>query len=429
LRIWDIYLPDVTGMTISHDEKRDMNLNSSLMVLTQFVTIFFTALYMAQDKPLSIAINVVCFFALMFNGIYFKKTANFKNSFTIYSIIVLLIISFDHAMEPDYNNSNLYWLPPCLFSAYYLLDKFRRNLVTAIGIIFFTLAYLFKYFYKISPTVNITTELDALIINISTMLLSTVVIYFVSRFFYREETMVKNQLEELSSSNANLLSVISHDLGSSIAVVKNSLATLHHSQRSYDRIVDTVNIMEGIISDTRKLNAIGQGKQVLEVCEVFPAVLISNVFTDLEEMASAKKIKLKYESDFEEDFSILCDEKSLRSSVLANLLTNAIKFSHPNKTVTVKTWCSDNNQLVITVSDSGIGIPQQMIDDLFDFSRPTTRNGTDGEQGTGFGLPIANMYIELYGAELNVESRPIEEFPNDHGTDFHIIFDISCPES
>ena len=188
MSIRNLYTPPKTLYADSLNYHRDPNMFVSLTLLTQFINILFAILYISQDKPTSFVIIVVSVLSMGLNGIYFKKTGNFKNAFAVYSFLVLLIISFDHMVEPTYNGSNLFWYAPCLFSAFYLLDRKRAIIVSCAGFLMFSGAYLYKHFNVFPVTINTTTPEQALVINIVTMFLTTITIYFISRFFFQEET-------------------------------------------------------------------------------------------------------------------------------------------------------------------------------------------------------------------------------------------------
>ena len=78
----------------------------------------------------------------------------------------------------------------------------------------------------------------------------------------------------------------------------------------------------------------------------------------------------------------------------------------------------DKDFVVVSVTDTGIGIPDTLLKTLFESNAKTSRLGTSGEKGTGFGLPICKSYMDLYGGKIEVTSKTADEFPDDHGTTF-----------
>jgi signal transduction histidine kinase len=105
----------------------------------------------------------------------------------------------------------------------------------------------------------------------------------------------------------------------------------------------------------------------------------------------------------------------LANNVFNNILSNAIKFSFPGASIAI-TAKSGNNETAISVRDSGIGIPKELCLVLFKPEAKISRPGTAGETGTGFGMLVVNTFMQLYGGRIEIESRSIEEYPQEHGT-------------
>ena len=102
----------------------------------------------------------------------------------------------------------------------------------------------------------------------------------------------------------------------------------------------------------------------------------------------------------EDEIVIKCDEAKLRQ-ILTNLINNAVKFTQ-NGTVEVDCEIINNN-IQISVKDTGIGIPNEYLDKIFDrFLQAENRNLM--HNGTGLGLSICKKYIELMKGEIWVES-------------------------
>ena len=100
-------------------------------------------------------------------------------------------------------------------------------------------------------------------------------------------------------------------------------------------------------------------------------------------------------------------------------MSNAIKFSLPGGRIILETYDNEDHA-VVEIKDNGIGIPNKMINHLFSAEKPTTSLGTAGEQGTGFGLPLARSFIDRFDGKIEVESRSADEHPKSHGMTFKI---------
>jgi PAS domain S-box-containing protein len=98
-------------------------------------------------------------------------------------------------------------------------------------------------------------------------------------------------------------------------------------------------------------------------------------------------------------------------TVLRNLIGNAIKFTEKGGTVQLEA-SRQNAEIVISVRDSGVGIPPERLAKLFHFETGASTAGTDGEKGTGLGLQLCKELVELQGGAIAVESTP------EHGSTF-----------
>jgi signal transduction histidine kinase len=104
-------------------------------------------------------------------------------------------------------------------------------------------------------------------------------------------------------------------------------------------------------------------------------------------------------------------------------VSNAIKFSLEGGKIRIETRASERG-LDVLISDDGVGMATALSEKLFEDRFSTTRPGTDGEGGTGFGMPIARAYMTLYGGSISVEPRPIQENTENHGTNITLHFRV-----
>ncbi|MBS3992656.1 MAG: GHKL domain-containing protein [Bacteroidetes bacterium] len=90
------------------------------------------------------------------------------------------------------------------------------------------------------------------------------------------------------------------------------------------------------------------------------------------------------------------------STVLRNLLSNAIKFTENGEKVSIVST-SDKNELTVTITDSGVGISKDRIDNLFNISEAYSTSGTKKEKGSGLGLKLCKEFIEKHHGKIWVE--------------------------
>lgn len=122
-------------------------------------------------------------------------------------------------------------------------------------------------------------------------------------------------------------------------------------------------------------------------------------------LASVAAIKKEIEISCEipEEFIISADENML-AGILRNLITNAVKFTPKQGNIQITAKLASDNQVQISIQDTGIGMSAQMITDLFRLDINTSRKGTEGESSSGLGLIICKDFVEKHGGTLWVES-------------------------
>ena len=140
---------------------------------------------------------------------------------------------------------------------------------------------------------------------------------------------------------------------------------------------------------------------------------LKNVVTDCLNIVAEPAVKKRIELivDINEKQEVFVD-KNMLQTVIRNLLSNAIKFTPPGGRVTISSKPAENNRMVISVSDTGIGMSDQMRDNLFSIGANTRRPGTEGEKSTGLGLLLCEEFVEKHGGKIRVESE------QNHGTVF-----------
>ncbi|MGK5095054.1 hybrid sensor histidine kinase/response regulator [Deltaproteobacteria bacterium TL4] len=129
--------------------------------------------------------------------------------------------------------------------------------------------------------------------------------------------------------------------------------------------------------------------------------LAEKVIADVQPLAKIKEIDLVYESNGNNDVEM--DAKRI-AQVLTNLLSNAIKYSYPSGTVKLRS-VSKREELLIEVSDTGMGISPDNLKKLFVKHEKFIQPGTQGERGTGLGLTLSQELVRAHNSSLQVESQ------------------------
>lgn len=120
------------------------------------------------------------------------------------------------------------------------------------------------------------------------------------------------------------------------------------------------------------------------------------------EIAKNKSIELSI--DIPAELNVFAD-KNMLASIIRNLVSNAIKFTPVGGKTSLWARPAKENGIEIRITDTGIGIPEEMIKNIFLLNEHTSRKGTAGEPSTGLGLLLCKEFIEKHGSFIQVESE------------------------
>jgi signal transduction histidine kinase len=222
-------------------------------------------------------------------------------------------------------------------------------------------------------------------------------------------------LEEAGRLKSEFIANVSHEVRTPINTIigfADMLAGEHYGklnprQMEYGRgILETSKDLMILIDDILDLAAIEAGLMRLELDTVDLHVLLASVLGLVRERARRKALQLEF--DCPPDIGwIVADEKRLKQ-VVFNLLSNAIEFTPERGTVSLKA-ARDKNGVVLTVRDSGIGIPKKEMRRIMEaFERGGEEPGRDGgsRRGGGLGLSLVKRFVELHDGVVSIKSRP-----------------------
>jgi signal transduction histidine kinase len=242
----------------------------------------------------------------------------------------------------------------------------------------------------------------------------------------------KSQAEIVAELKSQMLRVISHDIANPLTVVKGYASMLKDDASVETRsltIQRAAAIIEDIINFVRKTESLNQKRKKGLQLE---SVSLQDVFDELafvfEKRAAEKDIKLLFHLE-QANLCVRAERVSLCNEVLGNLLSNAIKFSYPNSEIKISAAKAPFRKIAISVQDRGVGIAPDALRNLFDVTRNRSTPGTEGEKGTGYGMPLVQNFVEAFHGKLRVESITAAKDQSRSGTSVEILLEQVTEES
>jgi two-component system, sensor histidine kinase and response regulator len=230
--------------------------------------------------------------------------------------------------------------------------------------------------------------------------------------FYLRLYILRKRLSVELLTKDRFFSIISHDLRSPFSVLLDLSKMLNmnlkkmsmdevkdYSQRINNSAESAYKLLENLLEwSMSKTNIMEFRPEKMSVCRT-----ISNTVSDLLPVATSKNIII-YMACTNKELSIKADPQML-ITVLRNLISNGIKFTAPGGFITIRSK-KLNNFLEISVADTGIGITEDEIKKVFRIDVRHSKNGTNGERGTGLGLLLCKEFIEKNKGKIWVKSVP-----------------------
>lgn len=240
---------------------------------------------------------------------------------------------------------------------------------------------------------------------------------------YHKELLSKNhELERLSNERNHLLHVLTHDLANPIGAILSSIELLKEDKDDIDEYISFIETSShnsmNVINLIRTLLALEEKKINVDMGLYNLHQLVNNAINIMRSIINNKNITVNI--DIDDTHRVYVEQVSFENSVLNNLISNAVKFSDNGSSISIYSEKINDKYIALYVKDSGIGIPDDLIDIVFDVTKKTTRKGTAGEVGTGFGMPIVKKFVESYHGAISIISGKNNKFGN-HGTIIKIL--------
>ena len=241
----------------------------------------------------------------------------------------------------------------------------------------------------------------------------TVSIIFLVLMWYmlRLRNRSNRALADMNATKDKFFSIISHDLKNPAISQRDALRSLVRNGRVWD--ADTLSdyygeLLQSAETEVELIYNLLDWSRIQTnrmTCSPRPFNLELCLRNDISMACSiAEKKGITLHAEIPDDVRINGDANMI-STVVRNLLTNAVKFTVAGGTVVMSVEPAAEGKYVFTVSDTGTGMNEEEIRQLFRFDGSHSRKGTEGEQGTGLGLIVCKDLLEKHGTTLQVESE------------------------
>jgi len=218
------------------------------------------------------------------------------------------------------------------------------------------------------------------------------------------------QLNVLNNTKDRLLSFISHDLKDSYSTMASIIETLkeNHQNLGADDMKEATSILYRHSRNNYQLfnNILEWGrsqsgqmkldKEVLNLSE-----LINQQYDHFKMLLCNKKVKF---NNFVSEKQKIYADREMFGIILNNLISNAYKFTPSGGEIEIDS-VSNKNYCLIKIKDTGVGIPSERLDGLFEIGNSNFSPGTNGEPSSGFGLILCKELIKKNGGDIHVKSK------------------------
>jgi len=227
-----------------------------------------------------------------------------------------------------------------------------------------------------------------------------------------EEIKLKNdKLRQINAEKDRFFSIIAHDLRSPFngflgltQLMAEELENLTSEEikdftlRMRNSAADMFRLLENLLEWARMQQGLITFNR--EIAQLAP--IVDESIAIILEPAKIKGIEIIL--DISADITVFADRNILQT-VIRNIVSNAVKFTPKGGRIRVSAKVTDYNNVEISIKDTGIGMSNKMIDDLFRLDVQTNRKGTEGEPSSGLGLLLCKDFIEKHGGRIWVESE------------------------
>lgn len=224
-----------------------------------------------------------------------------------------------------------------------------------------------------------------------------------------ENRLINTKLKDEIATKDKFFSIISHDLKNPFNSIIGFSELILNNYKKYDdkKILHFISLIKNSSTQTFDLlqNLLYWSRQQTGQISFDPELLnVHVVFTKMKNLFRVDAVKkdTTIELNCEKNISIFAD-KNMLETILRNLISNAIKFTN-NGTINLSCY-QHNDEIILTVKDSGIGMKSNELNKLFKKEEKFSKPGTDNEKGTGLGLILIKELVEQHNGTIDVKSE------------------------
>lgn len=231
-------------------------------------------------------------------------------------------------------------------------------------------------------------------------------------FFYQRLRQTNSQLKEANTTKDKFFAIIAHDLRGPVHTQTSFLDHLHQEFDSLEKdelkkllkILVTSSESISDLLDNLLLWAQSQVKKIeVKTEKLVLNDLIENTISKLYQSAKLKQIEISV--DTQKKLNVLSDANMLQT-VIRNIISNAIKFTPRGGSINVASFISAKGEVVLKITDTGVGIEPDKLNKLFDISNKSYSQGTENEKSSGLGLILVKDFVERNKGSIYIESEP-----------------------
>ena len=420
-------------------QHRVLVLSMLIASLLGFLTTITNLLFEIQKEAAYLSFFSFLYFVIF----YFISRSVTRYIFVIYSVLIgvfLILIPAAWFINQGLAGSTVYFVIIAIVAAYSMTEGKMRRIVLSISSISYISLLIIEYYHP-EFLIHYPTRADRFLDVGIFAIVSIITGAFYLNLYYdkyiqankqlkesnnlllasqkerqKQQKLIEEQNKELvqkaedlkkaNETKARLYSIIAHDLKSPFNTIIGFSALIAEAaeNKNYEDVIQYSRFIENSSEQVYKLllNLLDWTRLQTQNIEYKPEKiplqeLIEEQIKIFSFQAQNKNISLK--SKVEK--CLVFADKNMLETIIRNLISNAIKYTE-NGSVTINA-VQKNNHYEISVKDTGIGLDEETIKNIFQFQ--TTTKGTQGEKGSGLGLQLCKEFIEINKGRLEIESQ------------------------